>query len=270
MEHGQYVIRGAAEGRERLRMLARVMRPATLTLLERIGIAKGAVCLDVGCGGGDVTLELAAMVGPSGRVVGTDIDEAVLSLAKQEAEQQLTGNVEFRLVGVSELLSEATFDVVYVRFLLTHLSNPARALKQMHAALRPGGVLIAEDIDSTGHFCYPDHAAVRRYIELYVAVVRKRGGDADIGLRLPGLLLDTAFERVQMHLVQPAGLEGEVKILNPMTMESIADAVLSEKLASRNEINELVVELYDLARDPRMLMSGPRVVQSWGYRSSLP
>lgn len=78
MEPGQYVIRGAAEGRERLRMLARVMRPATLTLLERIGIAKGAVCLDVGCGGGDVTLELAAMVGPSGRVVGTDIDEAVL------------------------------------------------------------------------------------------------------------------------------------------------------------------------------------------------
>jgi hypothetical protein len=139
----------------------------------------------------------------------------------------------------------------------------------MHAALRPGGVVVVEDIDSTGHFCYPDHAAVRRYIELYVAVVQKRGGDPNIGLRLPGLLLDVGFERVQMHVVQPAGLEGEVKILNPMTLESIADAVIAEKLESRDEIDRLVAELYELAGDQRVLMSSPRIVQAWGYHPSL-
>jgi hypothetical protein len=139
----------------------------------------------------------------------------------------------------------------------------------MHVALRPGGVVVVEDIDSTGHFSYPDHAAVRRYIELYVAVVQKRGGDPNIGLRLPGLLLDAGFERVQMNVVPPAGLEGEVKILNPMTLESIADAVIAEKLASRDEIDRLVAELYELARDQRVLMSSPRIVQTWGYHPSL-
>jgi 2-polyprenyl-3-methyl-5-hydroxy-6-metoxy-1,4-benzoquinol methylase len=52
-----YVIRGGIEGRERLRILARVMRPSTLNLFERVGIASGASCLDVGCGGGDVSFE---------------------------------------------------------------------------------------------------------------------------------------------------------------------------------------------------------------------
>lgn len=269
MESQSYVIRGATEGRERLRILSRVMRPTTLSLIDRAAIAQGAACLDIGCGGGDVTLELADVVGPSGSVVGTDTDAAMLKLAEHEAAQRSCGNVEYRLADVHDTVGEAIFDVAYARFVLTHLSDPAAALAGMHAALRPGGVVVVEDIDSTGHFCYPDHAAVRRYIELYVAVVQKRGGDPNIGLRLPGLLLNAGFERVQMHVVQPAGLEGEVKILNPMTLESIADAVIAEKLASRDEIDRLVAELYELARDPRVLMSSPRIVQAWGYHPSL-
>ena len=54
-----YVIRGGVEGRERLRMIARTMRPTTLALFDRVGIPRDARCLDVGSGGGDVTLDLA-------------------------------------------------------------------------------------------------------------------------------------------------------------------------------------------------------------------
>ena len=64
-----YVIRGGLEGRERLRVLSRVMWPTTNALLDRIGIAPDARCLDLGCGGGDVTVLLAARV-PDGVVVG--------------------------------------------------------------------------------------------------------------------------------------------------------------------------------------------------------
>ena len=58
------------------------MYSSTTTLFERLGIGDGMVCLDVGCGGGDVTLELARRVGPRGRVVGADIDETTLALAR--------------------------------------------------------------------------------------------------------------------------------------------------------------------------------------------
>lgn len=68
MERSHYVIRGGLEGRERLRILSRVMRPTTRSLLKRVGLGQGMACLDVGCGGGDVTFEIARMVGPGGRV----------------------------------------------------------------------------------------------------------------------------------------------------------------------------------------------------------
>ena len=266
MERNHYVIRGGAEGRERLRMLARVMGPNTLALLNRAGIEAGTVCLDVGCGGGDVTLDLAGLVGPDGRVVGIDIDDEKLDLARKDAEIRQIPNVEFRRVDVREVAGDETFDVVYARFLLTHLSDPAGALTIMYEALRPGGTIVVEDIDSSGQFCYPDSAAIRRYIELYTSVVRKHGGDPNIGQRLPGLLLDAGFDQVQMHVVQPAALEGNVKVLGAVTMENIAGAVLAENLASKEEIAQLVADLYDHARDVRMVMSSPRIVQSWGQR----
>jgi hypothetical protein len=67
---GEYVIRGGIPGRERLRILGRVMAPASGTLFDRIGLRNGQVCLDVGCGGGDDTLEIARRIAPAGRAVG--------------------------------------------------------------------------------------------------------------------------------------------------------------------------------------------------------
>ena len=77
------------------------------------------------------------------------------------------------------------FDVVYGRFLLTHLPDPAAALANMRERLVPGGVLVVEDIDCTGHFCEPDSPAFRRFVELYTRTVQSRGGDPNIGPRLP-------------------------------------------------------------------------------------
>src|SRR5215475_5609249 len=125
MQRNHYLIRGGVEGRERLRLLARVMRPTTLSLFDRVGIAPRMVCLDVGCGGGDVTLDLASLVGPEGRVAGWDVDEIKLELARREAKEKGFGNVEYRHSDIRESEAAAEFDVVYTRFLLTHLSDPA-------------------------------------------------------------------------------------------------------------------------------------------------
>src|SRR4030088_1868850 len=92
-----YAIRGGRDGRERLRLLGGVMRPYALRLFDRLGICEGMACLDVGCGGGDVTLELARIVGRSGKVVGTDLDTVKLDAARSESEAQGLKNVEFRL-----------------------------------------------------------------------------------------------------------------------------------------------------------------------------
>ena len=140
-------------------------------------------------------------------------------------------------------------------------------MAKMRQALRYRGVIVLEDIDFRGHFCHPDCPALWRYIELYTQAVQLRGGDANIGPRLPALLQDAAFENIQMNVVQPAGVKGEVKLLAAFTMENIAEAVLAEGLADKPEIDMLVEELYEFGLAPGTVMSLPRIVEAWGSRS---
>jgi hypothetical protein len=83
---------------------------------------------------------------------------------------------------------------------------------------------------------------------------------------LPDLLRQAGFEEIDAHVVQPIGTRGEVKLLNPLTMENIADAVLADGLATREEIDGIVHELYAFAADPTTVAGLPRVVQAWGRR----
>jgi ubiquinone/menaquinone biosynthesis C-methylase UbiE len=265
-EASHYVIRGGVEGRERLRVMSRVLHPTTSALLDRLGIDEGWSCLDVGCGGGDVTLELARRVGARGCVLGVDIDRTKLELARSEAAQQSVGNVTFEEVDIRSSPTSQAFDLVYSRFLLTHLSDPGAAVSAFHRHLRRGGVVAVEDIDFSGYVSYPPSPALERYRELYCATVIKRGGDPNIGPRLPSLLSANGFQDVDVNIVQPAGLQGEVKLINPLTMENIIGPVLEDGLATRDEIDGIVHELHEFAVNPTTLSSVPRIVQAWGRR----
>jgi ubiquinone/menaquinone biosynthesis C-methylase UbiE len=268
MGTNRYVIRGGVEGRERLRILAQVMQPYTTGLFDRVRVSPGMACLDAGCGGGDVTFELARRVGPAGRVVGIDLDEIKLDLARQEAAALGIEHVSFHQTDVGAGAFETEFDIVYARFLLTHLADPAAAIVKMQSWLKPGGILVIEDIDFTGHFCHPESPPFRRYVELYTRAVQRRGGDPHIGPRVPGLLMDSGFDAVEMHVVHPAGISGEVKLVGPLTMENIAESVVADGLASQFEVDEIVADLYEFAHSPRTLISLPRIVQAWGRKAA--
>jgi ubiquinone/menaquinone biosynthesis C-methylase UbiE len=261
-----YIIRGGLQGRERLRIVSRVMRPGTMALLDRAGIQPGMTCLEAGCGGGDVAFDMARMVAPSGSVVATDIDETKLELARAEAAEQGLTNLEFRYSDISKDAPGREFDFIHARFLLTHLPDPAAALVRMREALRPGGTLAVEDIDFTGYFCHPESASLRRYVELYSQAAARRGADASIGPRLPSMLIAAGFEDVQMNVVQHASTSGEVKLLSPLTMENIADSVIAEGLASKNEIDRLIAEMYEYANTPGTIGCTPRIFEVWGRR----
>ena len=141
-------------------MLARVLWPTTSRLLTEAGLAPGMACLDLGCGGGDVTLELAKSVGPQGHVTGVDMDETKLDLARQAATRSGWANVQFRKLMVQDWVEESQYDCIYARFVLTHLVDPLRALRQMLRAVR-AGMAVVEDIDFAGYFCHPPCAGFR-------------------------------------------------------------------------------------------------------------
>jgi 2-polyprenyl-3-methyl-5-hydroxy-6-metoxy-1,4-benzoquinol methylase len=195
-----YVIRGGEEGKRRLDLLAQVMGPTTDALLDRSGIAGGMTCADVGCGTGHVSRELAARVGPSGRVVGIDLDPLKVATAREEAEGAGLRNTEYRVADVKTWSDPGAYDLIYGRFIVSHLPDRQAFVGRLWESLRATGTLILEDIDFSGAFCYPPNPAFTRYCELYAEVVSRRGGDANVGPRLYQRCLCAGFRDLEIHV----------------------------------------------------------------------
>ena len=262
-----YALKGGDSGRERLRVLSRVLRPQMLDLFRKAGLQEGMACLDIGCGGGDATFDMARMTGARGRAVGIDLDDEKLALARREAQSLGLTNVEFAQAdAMAEAASNGAFDFVYARQLLCHVEEPARVIGQMIEFAAPGAVIAAEDIDFSGYFCHPPCPELHRYMDLVRAVMRARGGDADIGPKLPGLFGEAGLAGIEMKVAQPAATTGEIKMIQPLTMAIVTDAVVADGLCDAAEVERITETLLAFAEDPSTVMSVPRFVQVWGRK----
>jgi ubiquinone/menaquinone biosynthesis C-methylase UbiE len=264
-EPHRYAIRGGKEGKERLDLLARVMLPTTLQLLERVGLNTGMKCVDVGCGGGHVALLMAGIVGHEGRVIGTDTDDEILALARNDAAK--VANVEFQHVDACACSWHSEFDLVYARFLLSHLSTPENCLAAMVKACRPGGTIVIEDTHFSGSFCWPPCAAYEEYVKLYQKAVEHGGGDSNIGPKLPAMLRRAQIQAVELNAIQPTHIRGEGKLMAPITMARISDALIAAGLATKDEVQQILDRLNKIAADDETVMSLPRIFQVWGKRA---
>lgn len=108
-------------------------------VIPNLPIKPGMSVLDVGCGWGDMSLQVAQMVGPAGRVVGIDCVEKFLAEARKDAAAMGLSNVEFARGDAEVALPENEFDYVVARFGTMFFTNPVAALRRMRLALRPGG-----------------------------------------------------------------------------------------------------------------------------------
>lgn len=144
----------------------------------------GLDVLDVGCGPGTITADLAALVAP-GRVTAVDAAEDVLDKARAVAAERGLENVEFAVADVHALdFPDDSFDVVHAHQVLQHVGDPVRALGEMRRVCRPGGVVAARDSDYGAFTWYPASPALDRWLELYRRVARGNGGEPDAGRRL--------------------------------------------------------------------------------------
>jgi ubiquinone/menaquinone biosynthesis C-methylase UbiE len=261
-----YVIKGGREGRERLAAIARALKPSTSALLDHAGSISGARVVDVACGGGAVTFLIAERVGAQGHVFGLDLDESKLELARAEAAQRGIANVTFHTADVTRDWPARDVQLVYMRFILTHLSDPAALLTLARDRLTPGGAILVEDIDHEGRFWDPPSPALDRASELYKAVARRNGGDPLIGRRLGRLLEAAGFSEVETALVQPYGVRGDAKRTAVLTFTATKDAMLRAGLGSAKEIDDLEAELEAFTQRSDTTISMPRIFQAWGRR----
>src|SRR4029450_7797871 len=108
-------------------------------------------------------------------------------------------------------------------------------------------------------FCYPTCAAYERYKELYQKLVQRRGGDPNIGPRLPAMFRQAGIHGVELNVIQPAHIHGEGKLMAPLTMSRISDALTAERLATEDEVQQILTDLTQIAADSQTVISLPRI-----------
>lgn len=261
----EYSIEQGLSVRGRMDLLARVYAPTTNQLLDRVTIPAGATWLDVGCGGGHVAREMARRAGPAGSVLGIDLDEALLDVARREAAMDGFTNTQFR-VAKAEEISGTGFDVAYARLLLMHVSDPEQVILAMTSVLRPGGTIVLEDAHFSGRFCSPPNAAYERAVTWTMETVLRRGGDPDIGPRLPRLLADVGMEHIGVSVAQPVFIEGVEKHLMEISTEKMRPAITATGVATDGEFDALHADLVAYTNRPDTLIAMPRLIQCWGTK----
>jgi SAM-dependent methyltransferase len=145
-------------------------------------LADGMRLLDVGCGPGTLTVDLARRVGPTGTVVGVDLSATVVHEATAHATAEGIGNLSFHAGDFRALdLAESSFDVVHAHQVLQHLRDPVSALAAMGRLARPGGIVAARDSDYTSFLWTPADPRLDRWREIYMAVSDRNGTAGDAG-----------------------------------------------------------------------------------------
>ncbi|MGW2371379.1 methyltransferase domain-containing protein [Kitasatospora sp. NPDC001683] len=145
----------------------------------------GQALLDVGCGPGTITADLAELVGPGGRVVAVDTSAEVLEQAAGYVAGRGLSNVVFELADVHRLpYRDGEFDVVHAHQVLQHLADPVSALREMRRVTASDGVVAARDVDYASMTWFPEVPALERWLELYRRTARANGGEPDAGRRL--------------------------------------------------------------------------------------
>src|SRR6516165_5814455 len=189
---GEYALATGEAAAYRLGILHDLYGPGTRRVLLEAGIRRGMRVADLGCGVGMVTALLAELVGPGGHVVGIDSSGAQLAQARERLNGNGT-NVSFVEASATDTgLPPGSFDLVYCRFLLIHLPEPERALRQMSALLKPGGILVCEDGDLTAAGSEPP-SALDAFAGLWGRLGPRRGLDYNRGRRLFQMVLDAGF-----------------------------------------------------------------------------
>ena len=158
----------------------------------------GMRLLDCGCGPGTISVGLAEIVSP-GEVVGIDVDEGQVALARQHADAGTSTNVRIEAANVYDLPFEPrSFDAVFAHALFEHLARPLLALNQIRRVLRPGGFIAVSSPDWAGNVVSPPDPLVDEAIEHFKQLQIRNGGNPYVGRHLGELLAEAGFSRVAL------------------------------------------------------------------------
>jgi 2-polyprenyl-3-methyl-5-hydroxy-6-metoxy-1,4-benzoquinol methylase len=209
-----YVLGHTPVEQQRLIRQARFLAPATDHFLRDAGIVSGMRVLDIGCGMGDVTMLVAQLVGPAGRVVSIDLDRASIDTAQKRAAAVGLDNTTFRHANILTFTDAEPFDAIVGRLVLEFLPDPITAIRRLSGLLRPGGIMALQEPSWKIWLAYTSHLPLRMAVTTLLRDAFVAGGaNTEMELPLHQGFIAANLTPPQLRLELPIGDSPEFRSL---------------------------------------------------------
>lgn len=263
---GQYPIETRVGEVDRLHVQASAVAPETERMLDLIGVSVGWRCVDLGCGPGAITELLSRRVGATGHVLGIDMNQHFLELARETA----PANVGFTLDDVYATdIPTASFDLVHMRFVASTAGEPERLLAEARRITRPGGIVAMQEPDGSTLNCYPPHPSWTRLKSAFLQSFRGVGSDVGLGQRLYYIARQSGLLDVQYRpfILGVRANDPMVDYL-PSTVSSLRRTIVDLGIMTEAELTETICECRAHLREPDTSFTMYTVAQVWGLNPS--
>lgn len=240
-----YVLQVGEAGRERLELLNELCNSHSMNFLKQEGLAEGMSVLEIGCGIGIMTLQIAKHVTATGKVVGLDISKQQLAIANEKAANEGLSQVTFKEMPVQQLheLKEA-FDLIYCRFLLCNLRDGSGVVQHLLPLLkRSGRVVFEEPAKIDGIFSVPHSEIYELWKHYTSAAFSLVGSDSDIGAKLPQILEQVGIEPITIQMCQPVLKNESQKKFLRLNLSEIAPRLIDASIATHEQLLQLQNDL---------------------------
>ena len=262
-DHREYALGTNAAEIVRLGAQHRLWSEAAFALWERAGIRAEHSVLDVGCGPGYTSFDLAGIVTSKGRVVA--IDESARFIEHLNQRQQLLGDttIDARVGDVQKLeLDKESLDAAYQRWVLCFVKDPEAVIRGVAHALKRGGTFAIQDyIHYEGILLSPPSEPFRRFITVVAEAWRDHGGDTEVGLRLPTLLAKHGLTPVEISPLHRVARPGSQLWTWPtIFIDTYGPKLVGEGRLRRAEHEALVADWKAHTADPNAFFVSPPMV----------
>ena len=269
-----YALGHSAEEHQRLTEQADLFRPMTERLFREAGVSQGMRVLDVGSGAGDVAFLVAKIVGPSGEVVGIDLDSSALEMARERARLLGLSNVTFIEGDIRETELAGEFDSAVGRLVLMYFADPVDGLSAIVDRVRSGGLVVFQEMvmnPDTSAFSYPEESL---WSEICRTIIQTFAG-AGVHVHMGRLLIKTflaaglPIPSLKEEVAVGGGPDFQGYSMISNTMRSLAP--LSEKLGIATvadlHLDSLADRLRDEAVARELMVWTARLVGAYARRS---